>query len=147
IYDRPIERPLRGQAFDPREHAPGAPTMEFGLHPGDLVYVPRGVMDDATGGGDYRRPNTLGAPPTSLADLLLEAVARVALEDPELRRSLPVGFARPNFDRTEARATFRELLERVVTKADFDAALDHFADDLVSTRHPLLYGQMQQIQK
>ena len=34
-----------------------------------------------------------------------------------------------------------------MTKADFDAALDHFADDLVSTRHPLLYGQMQQIQK
>ena len=100
IYDRPIERPLRGQAFDPREHAPGALTMEFDLHPGDLVYVPRGVMHDATSGAEDSCHITLGALPTSWADLLLEAVARVALEDPELRRSLPVGFARPNFDRT-----------------------------------------------
>jgi hypothetical protein len=30
-------------------------------------------------------------------------------------------------------------------RADVDAALDHFADDLVSTRHALLDGQMAQV--
>lgn len=147
IYDTPIERPFRGQAFSPDEHAPGPLTMELDLHPGDMIYVPRGVMHDAATTEADSCHITLGVLPTSWTDLLLEAVARVALEDAELRRSLPVGYARPGFDRTKARATFRELMTRVMEKADFDAALDHFAEDLVSTRHPLLYGQMQQIHR
>ncbi len=147
IYDTPIVRPFRGQEFTPDKFPPGALTMEFDLHPGDMVYVPRGVMHDATSGAEDSCHITLGVLPTSWTDLLLEAVARVALDDAELRRTLPVGFARQGFDRTEARAFFRELLGRVVEKADFDAALDHFAEDLVSTRHPLLYGQMQQLAK
>src|SRR5690606_3957572 len=111
-------------------------TMQFDLHPGDMVYVPRGVMHDATSAEGDSCHITLGVLPTTWTDLLLEAVARVGLEDSELRRSLPVGFAHAGFDRTKARATFRDLLRRVVEKADADAALDHFAEDLVSTRHP-----------
>lgn len=147
IYDTPVERPFRGQEFTPDKYQPGALTMEFDLHPGDMVYVPRGVMHDATSGESDSCHITLGVLPTSWTDLLLEAVARVALEDSELRRSLPVGYARQGFDRSAARTRFRDLLERVIAKADLDAALDHFAEDLVSTRHPLLYGQMQQIHK
>ena len=147
IYGTPIERPFRGQDFTPGKYEPGELTMEFDLHPGDMVYVPRGVMHDATSTEGDSCHITLGVLPTSWTDLLLEAVARVGLEDSELRRSLPVGFAHTGFDRTKARATFRDLLRRVVEKADVDAALDHFAEDLVSTRHPLLYGQMQQIHR
>ncbi len=147
IYDTPIERPFRGQEFVPDKYPPGALTMEFDLYPGDMVYVPRGVMHDATSGDGDSCHITLGVLPTSWTDLLLEAVARVGLEDAELRRTLPVGFARQGFDRAKARTIFRDLLERVVAKADLDAALDHFAEDLVSTRHPLLYGQMDQIHR
>lgn len=147
IYDTPIERPFRGQDFTPGAYEPGEKTMEFDLRPGDMVYVPRGVMHDATSTDEDSCHITLGLLPSSWTDLLLEAVARVGLEDAELRRSLPVGFAKRDFDRDEARAFFADLLSRVVEKADFDGALDHFADDLVSTRHPLLYGQMQQIHK
>jgi ribosomal protein L16 Arg81 hydroxylase len=147
IYDTPIERPFRGQDFTPEAFTPGEKTMEFDLRPGDMVYVPRGVMHDATSTDEDSCHITLGVLPNSWTDLLLEAVARVGLEDAELRRSLPVGYATRGFDRTEARKTFRELLARVVEKADFDGALDHFAEDLVSTRHALLYGQMQQIHR
>ncbi|MCC6877636.1 MAG: hypothetical protein IT378_25230 [Sandaracinaceae bacterium] len=147
IYDTPVERPLRGQEFQPGKFTPGEVTMEFDLQPGDMVYVPRGVMHDASGAEGDSIHITLGILPNTWTDLMLEAVAKVALEDPELRRSLPVGFARTDYDRAEARATFKQLLHRVVEKADVDAALDHFAGDLVSTRHPLIYGQMRQINK
>lgn len=147
IYDMPIERPFRGQDFTPDEYTPGELTMEFELRPGDMVYVPRGVMHDAISTDEDSCHITLGLLPTSWTDLLLEAVARVGLEDSELRRTLPPGFARPGFDRGPARAFFEELLARVAEKADLDGALDHFADDLISTRHPLLYGQMQQIHR
>ncbi len=145
IYDMPVERPFRGQEFTPEKYKPGDLTMEFVLHPGDMVYVPRGVMHDATSGEEDSCHITLGVLPTSWTDLLLEAIARVALEDSELRRTLPPGFAHQGFDRTAARGMFKELMARVTEKADVDGAFDHFAEDLVSTRHPLLYGQMQQI--
>lgn len=147
IYDTPVERPFRGQDFTPDRYEPGDKTLEFDLHPGDMVYVPRGVMHDATSTDEDSCHITLGILSNSWTDLLLEAVARAALEDPELRRSLPVGYARQGFDRRAARETFRALLARAVEKADFDRALDHFAEDLVSTRHALVYGQMQQIHR
>jgi hypothetical protein len=147
IYDTPVERPFRGQEFIPEQYKPGELTMEFDLHPGDMVYVPRGVMHDATSTTGDSCHITLGVLPSSWTDLLLEAVARVGLKDPEFRRSLPVGFARRDFDREPARKTFRMLLERLLEQGELDGALDHFAEDFVSTRHPLLYGQMQQVHK
>ncbi len=147
IYDTPIERPFRGQDFTPDRYQAGELTMEFDLQPGDMVYVPRGVMHDATSTDSDSCHITLGVLPTSWTDLLLESVARVALEDSELRRSLPPGFAQQDFDREQARATFRDVLRRVIEKAELDPALDHFAEDLVSTRHSLLFGQMQQIHR
>lgn len=147
IYDTPIERPFRGQPFSPDLYPTGEKTMEFDLFPGDMVYVPRGVMHDAVTLDGASCHITLGVLPTSWTDLLLEAVARVALTDPELRRSLPVGFARQGFDRSEARRTFAQLMQRVAERAELDGALDHFAEDLVSTRHALVPGQMRQVER
>ena len=147
IYDTAVERPLRGQDFEPGKFTPGELTMEFDLRPGDMVYVPRGVMHDAVSTEADSCHITLGILPHTWTDLLLEAVAQVGLVDSELRRSLPPGFASQGYDRTQARAFFAELIARVAEQAQLDPALDHFAEDLVSTRHPLLYGQMQQIHR
>lgn len=147
IYDTPIEVPFRGQDFQPDQHEPGEKTMEFDLKPGDMVYVPRGVMHDATSTDEASCHITLGVLPNSWTDLLLEAVAQCGLKDPEFRRSLPVGYARPGYDRGPAREQFQKLLRKVLEHAELDPALDHFAEDLVSTRHPLLEGQMQQIER
>jgi hypothetical protein len=88
---------------------------------------------------------TVGVLQTTWTELLLEAVAKVATAEVDFRRSLPPGYARTEFDRQKARAYFKSLLQRVAERADFDAALDHFADDIVSTRAALLEGQMEQI--
>src|SRR5690606_8029901 len=63
------------------------------------------------------------------------------------RRALPAGFARDDFDRAEPRENFRALLRRFADAADFDAALDHFAGDLVSTRHALADGQLRELMR
>lgn len=147
IYDTPVELPFRGQQFDPEVTMPGDATLEFELRPGDLVYIPRGVMHDASTGDGESLHITLGVLATSWTDLLLESLAMVGLRDPAFRRSLPVGFANQDFDRESARATFRSLLSRIAELADVDAAIDHFADDLISTRNALLPGQLQQVQR
>ncbi|MGH9710018.1 MAG: hypothetical protein ACRD37_05695, partial [Candidatus Acidiferrales bacterium] len=82
-------------------------------------------------------------------DLLLEFVAGAALNDPAFRKALPPGFARPDFDRRQARETLRNLLQKISVKPDFDAALDesldHFVDEFMSVCPPLLRGQMAQV--
>jgi len=152
VYDTPVVLPLRGEGYDPRDAPPSAepdakPTMEFVLEAGDIFYLPRGIMHDAVSTDSHSLHITIGTFPVSWAEVMLEAVAKVGLKHPELRRSLPAGFARPGFDRATARETFRSLLELVAESADFDAALDHFADDLVSSRHSLLEGQLDQIMR
>lgn len=143
LYDTPVVLPYRRQEFHPDEHPVGNVTMEFDLHQGDLLYIPRGVMHDArTVTGDSLHV-TLGVLFTSWTDLLVESLALAGLRDPAFRRSLPIGFARPEHDREGARREFHALLRRLVERAEFDPAYDHFIDDLVSSRHPILPGQFE----
>ena len=147
LYDVPVELPYRGQEFDPKSYTPSAVTREFVLRAGDLAYVPRGVVHDAVSGDEPSLHITLGALTRTWIDLLVEAVWQIGRQDPAFRRSLPVGFTDPAFDRAPARATFRDLLRRLAENDGFDALLDSFADDLVSSRHSLLWGQIDQIRR
>lgn len=145
VYNTPIELPFKGQPFKRDETPKGEITMEFDLRPGDMLYLPRGMMHDAQTREGETAHITLGALTTSWTELLLEVVAKVALTDVEFRRALPPGFAQTTYDRAEARATMKSLLTRLVERGDLDQAMDHFADELVSTRRALLDGQLEQI--
>jgi len=148
VYDTPVQLPLPGEAFDPRDFDmdPDAkPTMEFELEAGDVFYLPRGIMHDAVSTKKASLHITIGTFGPSWVQLLLEAVAKVGVKHPEMRRTLPMGFAQPGYDRTQAKEMFGRLMETVMKEADFDAALEHFAEDLVSSRHSLLVGQLDQV--
>jgi hypothetical protein len=64
-----------------------------------------------------------------------------------MRHGMPPGFAREGFDRAEARERFRALLRRFAEEATFDDVLDHFAEELIGTRHPILPGQIEQVRQ
>ena len=148
LYDTPVELPFRGEEFHPETVGPpGEVTKEFVLNAGDLLYLPRGIMHDASATDVDSLHITVGVIFTSWMELVLEAVAKVGLNDPRFRRTLPAGFALPGYDRTDARQVFTEMMETVLERADFDGALDHFAEDLISTRHSLLHGQLFQIRR
>lgn len=147
IFDTPVELPDREQPFNPKQHVPGAVTEEFRLHAGDLAYIPRGVMHDARSSDQISIHITLGALGRTWGDFMAEAVRLARLDDPMLRRSLPVGFARPDFDRTEAAAVFAELMRRFVDRSDFDQITDGFTEDIIGSRHALVRGQLNQVQR
>lgn len=44
IYDTKVTLPLKGQGCDPDEHQPGPVSEQVELGPGDVVYLPRGLM-------------------------------------------------------------------------------------------------------
>jgi ribosomal protein L16 Arg81 hydroxylase len=145
IYGTPVESPLPGQEFDASLHERGALKSEFELRAGDVAYLPRGVVHEAHSTDEVSLHITAGILRYTWLDLLLDFVAGAALNDPAFRKALPPGFARSDFDRTQARETLRNLLDRVWAKADFDATLDHFVDEFVSWCPPLLEGQMAQL--
>ena len=149
LYDHAVELPLRRQEFDPKETACGPLSQEFDLAPGDLLYIPRGLMHDArtSEGGGHSLHVTFGALFTSWTELIAEALGRWALSDVHGRRSLPPAFAREAAASPAAKAYLVESLRRFAdaAEADAEALLEHFARDLVGTRHARLPGQFAQL--
>lgn len=143
IYDSSaLELPLRSQAFQPEGFEPGALIDTFTLHPGDMCYVPRGVVHDARATEELSLHVTTGLLTPRWIDLLIEAMNELALRDPAFRRAIPPGHAMTGFDRTGARQTFRDLLRRAAETIDPDRTLDFYAHDYRSRRVPVVPGQL-----
>jgi ribosomal protein L16 Arg81 hydroxylase len=147
LYSAEVPLPFRGQQFGDFPAEPGEVAQEFELQPGDLLYMPRGVMHAASTTSDTSMHITMGVLHNTWVELLIESLARFAVNDPELRKGLPPGYARSDFDRAAAEKTFHELFARAVKGVDFEGALEVFVDDITTTRAPLLQGQLQQVMR
>jgi hypothetical protein len=135
LYEKPVDTPFRGEGFEPGKHEAGEAKQDFVLKAGDCAYVPRGLMHDAMTSGKHASLHiTVGLITRTWADLMLEAVSEAALRSPALRRSLPAGFARPDFDRQSARATFAKLGQDLAKDMQLDPALDLLIDTFIRSR-------------
>jgi ribosomal protein L16 Arg81 hydroxylase len=141
LYGVPVETPFRGERFELGQHEPGPVSQQFTLNPGDCVYVPRGMMHDAENVGEEPSLHiTVGLITKTWADLMLESISELALTSPDMRRSLPAGFAGRDFDREAARAQFDRLRGEIADKASMDSAFDLLADNFVRGRRPNVAG-------
>lgn len=135
LYEKPIDTPFRGENFEQGKYESGELKQEFVLKTGDCAYVPRGLMHDAlTSGAEPSVHITVGLITRTWADLMLEAVSEVALRTPELRRSLPPGYARPGFNRDGARAELKRLAALLADEVQLDGALELNIDAFIRSR-------------
>jgi hypothetical protein len=144
IYESDLELPLRSQDFRPEGFVPGKVIDEFVLRAGDMAYVPRGVVHDAIATTEQSLHITTGLIGHRWVDLLLEAVADVALRDPDLRRSVTPGLANPGFDPSDAIATLKALMQRTAAAIEPDRILKGLAADFRARRAPVVPGQFLQ---
>lgn len=143
LYDSPVGAPYRGERFTPGQYAAGEPSQELILKPGDVLYVPRGLMHDAVNEGS-EGPSlhiTTGVITRTWADFLLEAVSEAALRLPELRRALPPGFHR-DADSKAFHIRFSKALRQVEAEADIASVIALFADEFVTSRTPDTSGAL-----
>lgn len=119
--------------------------MEFVLEKGDLLYLPRGVMHEGRSGEGISVHATIGIQVRRWGDAVIEAAARLFLQDPEFRRALPADIGDPSFDAAAASRHLSSLLRRLADTADAAGAIDHFARDFVVARKPLVPGQLRQL--
>ncbi len=69
----------------------GVPVLDVVLRPGDALYLPRGYLHAATALGQVTAHLAVGIRPLT-RHALVEELCALAAGDPELRRSLPLGF-------------------------------------------------------
>ena len=145
IYDTKIALPLVGQGFNQQQQDPGPISDEFVLRQGDMLYCPRGLMHAAHSDADTSLHITFGLMGKSWAELMLEAVASAALANPDLRRHLPLGFARDDFNPADATAQFQTLLAGLADHIDFAAVLGQMRDGFIASQVPSVAGLASQL--
>lgn len=143
LYDQPVEAPYRGEGFEPGVYPVGEPVETFVLKAGDCAYVPRGRMHDAATSGDQPSLHiTCGLIVRTWADLVLEAVSEVCVKDTAFRRSLPPGYANPDFDQSVLETAFASLMQRLVAEARPQNAFDFAIDQFITSREPDVSGSL-----
>ncbi len=143
LYEKSVDNPYRGEFFRSSEHPAGELEREFLLRAGECLYIPRGLMHDAVSHGAAPSLHiTTGLIAEKWADLMLEAVAEVALRNPKFRRSLPPGFAKPGQDAAALEKQFRELVGEFAGQASFEPVLAYFQDSFLKRRRPALRGAL-----
>lgn len=143
LYDTPVELPVKAQQPRPEDYEGMAPRRVFDLEPGDLLYLPRGVVHDARATEETSLHVTLGILATTWGDLLAEAVRRAVLEDAGLRRALPR--VPPGPDEAALEPMFEEAIGRLRDSGAMAGAWRGLDAKFVNDRVPLLDGQFAQL--
>lgn len=145
LYDRPIVNPIKEQDFVDIDYTPVEPLEEFTLHAGDIVYIPRGVVHDAITNNEESLHITFGAISYKWTDILIEALNQIKLSDEKFRLSLPLGFANDDYNMKDEHKHFSDLLQSLNSSSNLEAALISFKNKFISTRKPLLDGQLNKL--
>ena len=90
LYRGPIHLPLPGQAYS-QEVEPGELVAELDLHPGDLIYIPRGFMHDAVAVDSTSLHLTLGVLSVTWAAVVLQAAESAIEADARFREGSRLG--------------------------------------------------------
>jgi hypothetical protein len=104
IHEPVLPDPLRDQVWTDRradvaDAAKGEPYIDTVLEPGDVLYLPRGWLHAAQAQGEVSIHLTLGIHSWTryaLAEQLAQDALALLRDDPEMRRTLPLGVDGPD---------------------------------------------------
>jgi ribosomal protein L16 Arg81 hydroxylase len=88
-YSNMVELPMADTNWEPDRYQPSGPAEAFTLAQGDVLYLPRGAMHQASCTERESMHLTVSIAPMTVADVLVKAVRRAAESDIELRRRVP----------------------------------------------------------
>lgn len=137
LYEPVIPLPHRTQLFTPSLYTGQAPMAEVELNAGDLLYLPRGILHSTHTADRFSAHVTIGITVYTEADLVKEFLL-AAIDDPELRKALPPGFATLPEVKAELRQTMSSAFDKLRAGADLDRLIDSFTDRVraTETRRP-----------
>ncbi len=127
IFDSLVELPHQSQPFHPSMYKPSTPVLELDLEPGDLLYMPRGVVHTTQALDEPSAHVTLGISLYTYIEILTIWLQSLR-NHPGVRAGLPPGF----LNRPEAKAplarNLAELLADLARSLDYERLVDAFLD-------------------
>lgn len=142
LYESTDVLPLHSQHYRRPADGPGAPVREFDLKAGDLMYMPRGTVHDATSNDEASLHITLGVLPVLWSTVLKDALDRAIESDPRYRGSLPPGFALDDELRGQAVDTLAGMLASVADAVQPHDIVERAASRALVGRQPVLDGHL-----
>lgn len=127
LYGAAEELPLAADSV-PLPKRPSRPTQEITLRAGDLLYLPRGHVHEASTAEIASMHLTVGVNVYRWADLLRHALTLASRRNIGFRQSIPGG-ALPG-DASQLKATFQALLELFAQSASADGLLEQALESL-----------------
>jgi lysine-specific demethylase/histidyl-hydroxylase NO66 len=119
----------------PRERLPEL-LLEVDLHPGDMLYVPRGFVHEAEARDSASLHITVDVHVRTWRDLLEDALAAMADRNPRFRRSLPPGILNDARSAALLEEGFRELIDLMHKEVRLSDAVGKHAEKLIVSRPP-----------
>lgn len=123
----------------------GPPELELVLHPGDLLYFPRGYIHEPFTQDSYSLHITLGLMARVWWDVFKVTLDRMLRGHPRFREPLPPDYLTREPD-DATRQHFQSLLQELVDSCDLDASLQALREEFFRNRQPLPDGHFRQLQ-
>ena len=150
IHEPVVDAPLDNQPWDSvrdavAARAEGEPVIDTVLEPGDAMYLPRGTIHAAQALGETSIHLTVGVHPLTRYHLVRELL-QAAQDEPELRRSLPMGvdLSDPAV-LTEHLAATLDALHRRLDEVPAARLADALGTDLMRRTRPVAIGPLAQL--
>lgn len=118
-----------------REKLP-APLLETELHPGDVLYIPRGFVHEARATDSASLHITVDVHVRTWHDLLSDMLSALAAREPRLRRALPPALLSQAGARTSLEEGFAERMALLQREGRLADALSKHAEKLIVSRPP-----------
>jgi ribosomal protein L16 Arg81 hydroxylase len=122
-YSNRTELPLAETNWDPERFRPSGPGEEMTLGAGDVLYLPRGVMHEASCQEDESMHLTVSIVPVTFADLVRKALDAAAGADVGLRRRVPWPADDAHVHLERLGNDVRERIIKLAREMDADALL------------------------
>ncbi|GAA6136860.1 hypothetical protein NBRC116583_06070 [Arenicella sp. 4NH20-0111] len=138
IYDNPVPLPTENQKYSPKTGDQANHITSFLMEEGDIAYIPRGFVHQASAQDQASLHVTMGLRPLTVKDLLREVVNNVCKENVSLRNGiLPKG----DFDE----GTLRDALVDVMKTADLGKYREKLYKKYILERYPILDTQLKSV--
>lgn len=134
LYEPVIPLPHRTQLFRPDLYNGQAPMAEIELDAGDFLYLPRGVLHSTTTAESFSAHVTIGITVYTWADLIKELL-NSAVDEEEMRRALPPGFATHEELRPLLKRKICEMWEKLRPQPEDDWLIDGFTSRVRASRN------------
>lgn len=147
LFLSPYPLPLPGQTPTGERIEEDELYQEVDLHPGDMIYIPRGWRHVAFTSDSMSLHLTVGVFPIIWATLILQAVEAVIQRDVRFRESLPIGLSGNGYDKSMAAAHFSNLIDLLRDAMDPMRVMEHATEGAALGRPPSLDGQLLDLAK